>query len=139
MARDPTRFSRVSIGWVDSEQTIQDVDGSDTDAILSIGQSNVDILDVSTSTHATALGAIAAQDASVTTLGISGATRGDTYIVNLDSEFSGQVNDYQLVWNVHSGDTTGEANLVVSNVSSGSVNPTDGVIRVTRINFASYL
>lgn len=34
MARDPTRYSRVSVGWVDSAQSNPDVDASDTGPVF---------------------------------------------------------------------------------------------------------
>lgn len=145
MARDPTRFSRVSIGYVDSAQTVVDVDAGDSGPIWSsiggidIGESGTGpLVQVSTTTHSDDLGTISAHDSSTITVEHSGATRGDTFLVALDSEWSGA--DYDITVTAQSGDTTDEVNIIAVNSTITNVDTTNlGVWRLTRINFGTYI
>lgn len=145
MARDPTRLSRVSVGYDNEVQENVDKDAGDAGAVFStttygtdIGESGTGpIVQISTHTFATDLGTIAVQDSSVATVGISGATRGDSFIVQHDSEWSGA--DHDIVVTAQSGDTTGEVNIIAVNSTLTAVDTTAAVFRVTRINFGSYI
>ena len=236
MAIDPTRFSRVSIGWRDSRRSLADVDPADTGpnfsvvgtsalgattattgvftSTLSVGgaltqdaaatflstltaagvgtfggirsTSNVtatpdmtvggvftadgaarfnstltaagnvtatsglfvgsaaainELVAISSATAAISLGAIAPlESSSVVTVGLSGATRGDSIWITPDSLYPVVAANRDVTLACSSGSTTGEVNVWGVNSTLTSVTPTAAtVIRLTRINHPSYL
>lgn len=193
----PTRFSRVSIGWRDSNKSLVDYDASDTGAVFSvtgplaltgaltqtgaatfsstvsiggaltqdaaatflstatfggdvtastglkIGNAAAvnEIVAFSSTTAAVSLGAIAPHESSsVKTIGVSGATRGDTLILTLDSIYPNAAGNTDVAWFCSSSSTVGEVHVWGINSTLTSVTPTAStVVRISRINHPSYL
>ena len=96
---------------------------------------------ISTATAAISLGAIAPlESSSLKTAALSGATRGDTIILTLDSIYANAAGNTDVVWQASSGSTTGEVSVWGVNSTLTSVTPTAAtVIRLTRIAHPTYL
>lgn len=121
MARRPTRYSRVSVGWVDSARSLVDVDAGDTGTAFSVtGGASVDDLTVTggvTSTSAiTATGgvefasgdvlttvikstvslggaAVTGHDSVVSNYAMNDAAVGDLVLLQPSSKWSGAYHD----------------------------------------------
>lgn len=92
---------------------------------------------ISTTTASVDIGNLTAGNKSVDTVALSGATNGDTLIVSPDSLYSGDWEWVEL--RAVSGDTTGEVNLLSSNVSTEAIDPGAMTFRITRIGFGSFI
>lgn len=103
------------------------------------GGSNVVAL--STATAAVSLGAInPLESSSVQTVALSGATRGDAIFITLDSIYPNVAANRDVTWMASSSSTAGEVHVWGVNSTLTQVTPTAStVIRLTRLNFASYL
>lgn len=99
------------------------------------------VVALSTATAAVSLGAIAPNESSsVQTVALSGLTRGDALFITLDSIYPNVDANRDVVWHASSSSTAGEAHVWGVNSTLTSVTPTAAtVIRLTRLNFASYL
>lgn len=167
MAIEPTRFSRVSIGFVTSTKSIVDVDAADTGAVFSVtgpaalnsslsvaGDATFtgglfvgnaaainEVVAISSVTRAVSLGAINPLDASsVVTVAVSNATRGDTLILTVDSLYPVVAANRDIHWMCSSSSTAGEVHIWGVNSTLTAVTPTAStVVRITRINHPSYL
>ena len=179
MAISPTRYSRVSIGFVSSTKSIVDVDAGDTGAVFSVtgpaaytGDQTVtgaatisstlsvggnftatagafigtatainEIVAFSSATAAVSLGAInPLESSSVQTVALSGATRGDTLMLTVDSIYPNAAANRDVTWMCSSSSTAGEVHVWGVNSTLTAVTPTAAtVIRLSRINHPSYL
>lgn len=99
------------------------------------------LTEISTATAGITLGAIAPlESSSLVTVALSGATRGDTIIVTLDSLYARVAANTDVSVFASSGSTTGEVSVWGVNSTLTSVTPTAGtVIRLTRIAHPTYL
>lgn len=99
------------------------------------------IVEISTATGAVSLGAIAPlESSSVQTVAVSGATRGDLLLLTLDSLYPNAAGNTDVTWNISSSSTAGECHIWGVNSTLTSVTPTaNTVVRIVRMNFASYL
>jgi hypothetical protein len=135
MARDPTTFSRVSTGYKDSANTIAE-SGYDLDFIDGVGDTltlggGTTLTHVSVTTHTVDFGSVTAYGYSTLTVGVSGATYEDAFLVTTPSIWSGA--DDALSVAARSGDTTGEVDLVCVNSGATARDATSGTFIVTRI------
>lgn len=99
------------------------------------------LTNISTATAAVSLGAIAPlESSSLVTAALSGATRGDTIILTLDSIYARAAGNTDITWCVSSGSTVGEVSIWGINSTLTSVTPTAStVVRLTRIAHPTYL
>ena len=168
MAVSPTPFSRVSVGFMSSTETLADYDAADTGAVFSVtgdvdfNKSNLslegnltatggafigdasavnELVAVSSGTAAVSLGAITPlESSSVVTVGLSNATRGDTLFLTLDSIYQDVAANRDVSWYCSSSSTAGEVNVWGINSTLTAVTPTaNTVVRITRINHPTYL
>lgn len=100
-----------------------------------------ELVAISSATAAVSLGAIAPlESSSVQTVALSGATRGDTIFLTLDSIYPNAAANRDVTWACSSSSTAGEVHVWGVNSTLTSVTPTAAtVIRLTRINHPSYL
>lgn len=185
MAISPTRYSRVSIGWVTSTRSVVDADPADTGAVFSatgptafagnqtltgdlavtgagtftstltvggnltataglfVGSAAAvnEVVAISSATAAISFGAVAANESSsVVTVGLSGATRGDTIFITPDAIWPITAANRDISYFASSSSTAGEVHVWAINSTITSVTPTaSSVFRLTRINHPSYL
>lgn len=188
MAVEPTRYSRVSVGFRDSKRSLADLDPADTgrdfscingastgsfavagafssgafaattgtfSSTLTVGGNLTatagafignaaavnEIVAFSSATAAISFGAIAALGtSSLKTVGLSGATRGDSIWVTPDSIWQDTADNQLISVYASSSSTAGEINVWAINSGQSSITPTAGsVFRLTRINHPTYL
>lgn len=164
MALDPTRYSRVSVGWVTSTKSIIDLDaGDDGKAFSVIGDADFIKSDVSVQGQLTATGGIAVgggsnivafstgtvsldfasvdphEASSVLTFGVSNLTRGDALSLTPDALWPVTAGHRDLSIFCSSSSTAGEAHAWVINSTLTAVNAAATVFRWERRNYASYL
>lgn len=146
MAIAPTRYSRVSTGFVSSNQSITDVDAADTGndfscingaatGSFSIG-GGAALAGVSTVTASFDFGSLAGLDSSSTTVALAGAAVGDPVLLGYPSNYSGAYYDldFTALCNV-----AGVATLKVTNSAATAIDPGVLAFRFTAINYDSFV
>lgn len=142
MAISPTRFSRLSIGWYSSDETLADHDAADTgpvasiDGPFSLGEGGTSLDGISATTAAIDFGSVAAHESSSVTAALSGAAVGDSVIASPGSNWSGAY--YDLAINAHVSEA-GVVTVSAANSTATAVNPDETVFRLTAINFSSFV
>ena len=155
MPRPPTRFSRMSVGFVSSAESLVDRDAGDTGDVFSVtggsafGEVSTTVL---TATTSLAVGGgttlekisavtVAADFGSVTsigggstiTVGVAGVVDGDLLYAQRPSIWSGAYG--ALTLDASSGDTTGEVNLTANNSGITAIDSASAVVNILHINF----
>lgn len=133
--------STVSIGGAVTQlSTVTTLGQTTATGGVAIG-GGANVVALSTATAAVSLGAIAPlESSSVQTVALSGATRGDAIFITLDSIYPNAAANRDVTWMASSSSTAGEVHVWGVNSTLTSVTPTaNTVIRLTRLNFASYL
>ena len=136
MARDATRFSRISVGFADSVNSLPAVDAGDTGAVFSVtGPAVFDgntLPAISSTTVAFNFGSIAAFDSSSLTAALANAADGDTIIATPGSTWSGAYFDLAITANVQSA---GVVEVALVNSTNTAINPNAATFRLTRMAF----
>lgn len=138
MAIDPTRFSRVSIGFVDSVRSIADLDPADTGAAFSVtggfvagGGAQID--GVFSSVVSVNFASVPGNDSVTTSVTVTGAAVDDAVVVTPSSTWSGSYLDIGVSGQVTAANTV---TLSARNSAATAVNPDALNMRVTVISFA---
>ena len=96
-----------------------------------------ELIAISTGTEALDFGSVAVDGYSTVTMGLSGATRGDSLFITPDSKWSGAY--YELIVHAQSSETAGEIHITAANSGKTATDPDAIVFRATRINWGSYI
>ena len=132
-----TRFSRLSIGWVNSEQSLVAFDPADTEATLSIespvvlGTSGSAFNAISTQTVTLTLPIVTANDSVTSDIPFAAVSLGDSIIVTPDSDWS---TDLVLTATASDGTVT----VIANNSTITDITPSPQPARLTAICFSNF-
>lgn len=136
MPLDPTRFSRVSIGFVDSVRSIVDLDPADTGAVLSVTGGvafggGAQINTIVSGTASVDFGSVAGNDSSTATATLTGIAVGDPVLVMPGSNWSGAYFDLCLSAVASAANVV---TVVAANSAATAINPDASTFRFIGFN-----
>ena len=137
MPLKPTRFSRVSIGWRNSTQSLVDLDAADTGPAFSVTGGAVygggtQLNYMWNAAIATDFGSVAGHDSSTKTITAALAEAGDVLTVTLPSTWSGAYYDLNITAQCL---TDGVITAIASNSAATAIDPDSAAIIYTGLRF----